>query len=70
MTFIIHFKDGHRETYSNHYNENDENERDVAWDDAYDTFPNAKLYRMIPTPNFLSSDEILHKVFLYFKLKI
>ena len=28
MTFIIHFKDGHRETYSNHYDENDEHERD------------------------------------------
>ena len=39
MTFIIHFKDGHRETYSNHYDENDEHERDVAWDDAYATFP-------------------------------
>ena len=38
MTFIIHFKDGHRETYSNHY---DENERDGAWDDVYATFPNA-----------------------------
>ena len=31
MTFIIHFKDGHRETYSNHYDEND----------VYMTFPNA-----------------------------
>lgn len=26
MTFIIHFKDGHRETYSNHYDENDEHD--------------------------------------------
>lgn len=44
MTFIIHFKDGHRETYSNHYDENDEHdehERDGAWDDVYATFPNA-----------------------------
>ena len=41
MTFIIHFKDGHRKTYSNHYDENDEHERDAAWDDAYATFPNA-----------------------------
>ena len=32
MTFIIHFKDGHMETYSNHYDENDEHERDGAWD--------------------------------------
>ena len=31
MTFIIHFKDGHRETYSNHYDENDDPERDAAW---------------------------------------
>lgn len=35
MTFIVHFKDGHRETYSNHYDENDEHERDAAWDDVY-----------------------------------
>lgn len=28
MTFIVHFKDGHREQYSNHYNEDDEHERD------------------------------------------
>lgn len=39
MTFIIHFKDGHRETYSNHY-DNDP-ERDAAWDDVYTTFPDA-----------------------------
>ena len=38
MTFIIHFKDGHRETYSNHY---DDPERDAAWDEVYTTFPNA-----------------------------
>ena len=30
MTFIIHFKDGHREQYSNHYDENIEHERDAA----------------------------------------
>ena len=30
MTFIIHFKDGHRETYSNYYDEDDEQERDAA----------------------------------------
>lgn len=40
MTFIIHYKDGHRETYSNYYDENDE--RDSAWDDVYMTFPNAE----------------------------
>lgn len=40
MTFIIHYKDGHRETYSNHYDE--EYERDAGWDDVYMTFPNAE----------------------------
>lgn len=35
MTFIIHFSDGSRETYSNRYNEDDEYERDAAWDDVY-----------------------------------
>lgn len=41
MTFIIHFKDGHREQYSNRYDESDEYEVDAAWDDAYATFPEA-----------------------------
>lgn len=27
MTFIIHFKDGHRKTYSNRYDEDVEHER-------------------------------------------
>lgn len=35
MTFIIHFKDGHRETYNNRYDEDVEHERDAAWDDVY-----------------------------------
>ena len=38
MIFIIHFKDGHRETYNNRY---DEDERDLAWEDARMTFPDA-----------------------------
>lgn len=38
MTFIIHFKDGHRETYNNRYDEDVEHERDAAWDDVYATF--------------------------------
>ena len=38
MTFIIHFKDGHRETYSNRYDEDVEHERDAA----YATFPDAE----------------------------
>lgn len=39
MIFIIHHPDGRREQYSNHYNEDDEQERDAAFDDAYMTFP-------------------------------
>lgn len=42
MTFIIHFKDGHRETYNNRYDEDVEHERDAAWDDVYATFPDAE----------------------------
>lgn len=41
MTFIIYFKDGHRETYNNRYDESDEQERDAAWDDVYMRFPEA-----------------------------
>lgn len=41
MTFIVHFKDSHREQYSNHYNEDVEHERDAAWDDVYAAFPDA-----------------------------
>lgn len=41
MTFIIHYKDGSRETYSNRYDEDVEHEVDVAWDDVYDKFPDA-----------------------------
>lgn len=41
MTFIIHHKDGHRETYSNTYDEDCEYERDAAWDDVRMTFPDA-----------------------------
>lgn len=37
MTFIIHFKDGHRETYGNSRNEDAESERDAA----YMGFPDA-----------------------------
>lgn len=41
MTFIIHFKDGSRQTYSNRYDEDDEYERDAALDDVYMQFPEA-----------------------------
>lgn len=39
MTFIIHHPDGTRETYSNCYDENDEHERDSAFEDAHFQFP-------------------------------
>lgn len=42
MTFIVHFKDGHRKTYINRYDESDEHEKDAAWDDVYMTFPDAE----------------------------
>lgn len=42
MTFIIHYEDGSRETYSNRYDENDEHERDAAWDDVNLNFPDAE----------------------------
>lgn len=32
-------QNGTRETYSNRYDEDDEQERDAAWDDIYATFP-------------------------------
>lgn len=41
MTFIIYLKDGSRQTYNNRYDENDEQERDAAWDDVYMRFPDA-----------------------------
>ena len=41
MIFIIHFKGGRRQLYSNRYDENDEYQRDAAWDDVRMTFPDA-----------------------------
>lgn len=41
MTFIIHFKNKPRQTYSNRYDEDDDAERDAAWDDVYSEFPDA-----------------------------
>lgn len=41
MTFIVFFKDGRRESYNNRYDENVEHERDAAWDDVYNVFPDA-----------------------------
>lgn len=40
MTFIIHYPDGRREQYSNHY---DEQERDAAFEDAEMRFPNCYI---------------------------
>lgn len=42
MTFIVHFKGGHRKTYTNRYDESDEHEKDAAWDDVYMAFPDAE----------------------------
>ena len=42
MTFKIHFKDGSRETYNNRYDEDDEYERDLAWEDVRLTYPDAE----------------------------
>lgn len=41
MTFIVHHKDGSRETYYNRYDKDIEHERDAAWDDVYARFPDA-----------------------------
>ncbi len=41
MTFIIHFKDKPRQTYNTWHDESDEHQRDAAWDDVYDRFPDA-----------------------------
>lgn len=41
MTFIIHHKDGSRETYANRYDEDDEYQRDAAFDDVRMQFPDA-----------------------------
>ena len=41
MMFFIHFKDGHRETYISKYDEEEEEERDLAWEDVYMTYPEA-----------------------------
>lgn len=41
ITFIVHFKDGHRETVSTHYNESKEHEVDAAWDYVYANYPEA-----------------------------
>lgn len=42
MTFIIFNKDGTRETYTNRYDEDDEYEKEAAWEDVRMTFPNAE----------------------------
>lgn len=41
MTFIIFHKDGTRESYSNRYDEDIESERDAAWEDVSNEFPDA-----------------------------
>lgn len=41
MTFIV-WVNNNREQYSNKYDENNEEERDLAWEDVRNTFPNAE----------------------------
>ena len=41
MMFLIHFKDGHRETYMSKYDEEEEEERSLGWEDIYMTYPEA-----------------------------
>lgn len=41
MTFIVHFKDGSRDTYSTSYDETIEQERDAAWDEVNTVYPEA-----------------------------
>lgn len=43
MTFIIHFPDGRREQYSNRYDECDEHQRDAAFEDAEERFPDCYI---------------------------
>lgn len=42
ITFIVFFKDGHRETVSTHYSEDKEHEVDAAWDWIYGEYPEAE----------------------------
>lgn len=44
ITFIVHFKDGHRETVSTRYREDKESE--AAWDYMYDNYPEADYIEM------------------------
>lgn len=42
MTFVVYYNNPpKRRTYSNWYNESDEYERDAAWDDVREQFPDA-----------------------------
>lgn len=42
ITFIVFFKDGHRESVSTRYSEDNEHEVDVAWDYIYMMYPEAE----------------------------
>lgn len=42
ITFIVFFKDGHRETVSTRYSEDKEHEVDAAWDWIYGEYPEAE----------------------------
>ena len=42
ITFIVFFKDGHRETIASHYEEGSEQNEDAAWDWIYMMYPEAE----------------------------
>lgn len=47
MTFIIFFKDGHREQYHTRYDESKEDQVDAAWDEVYSKFPDADYIELL-----------------------
>jgi hypothetical protein len=41
MTFIVTLKNGKRIQYNNKYDESDDNQRDLAWEDVNNQYPDA-----------------------------
>ena len=46
MTFIIHFKNGHRGTVTSRYEEGSEQNLDAAWDWIYTMYPEAEYIEL------------------------
>lgn len=46
ITFIIHYKDGRRETAVSRYSEGTEQSLDAAWDWAYMMYPEAEYIEL------------------------